>query len=72
MASSVTDPTRPVRRFKRVEVMREVAICPARGCGKEFDAKRSDQVFCSNACRQIAHRDRHDHQRVEFHEERNG
>lgn len=44
----------PVRRIKRVEALVEVAVCPARGCWVEFTPKRSDQTFCSNACRQRA------------------
>lgn len=42
----------PVRRIKRVEALVEVAVCPARGCWVEFKPIRSNQTFCSNACRQ--------------------
>jgi hypothetical protein len=29
---------------------------PYKGCGKTFTPKRSDAVYCSNACRQRAYR----------------
>jgi uncharacterized OB-fold protein len=29
---------------------------PCKGCGKTFTPKRSDAVYCSNACRQRAYR----------------
>ena len=42
------------RRRKRVLAHRPPAICPE--CQKEFERKRSDARFCSDRCRQKAHR----------------
>lgn len=60
--------TEPVQRQKRVEVDTIVHVCPARGCGREFKPKRSDQVYCGDLCRWRAWDDR----RKAFHEEPNG
>ncbi len=38
---------------------RVTAISACRQCGRPFEANRSDAVYCSNACRQKAHRGRH-------------
>ena len=59
----------PVRRQKVVQMTIQVAVCPARGCWREFKPSRTDQVYCSGACRRRANRDR---DRETCHEERHG
>jgi protein-arginine kinase activator protein McsA len=44
------------RRRQRRKEDREGLAC--QNCSRPFDAKRRDAKFCSNACRQAAHRNR--------------
>lgn len=57
MPKAKADPVRQLRQCI-IEVMREVGICPAPGCEREFWPSRDDQVYCSHACRKAAQRDR--------------
>lgn len=70
MLSERAERTKPVRRLARMEILTEIGVCPAPGCGDEFTPRYSEQAFCSNACRQAAHRERH-RQSKTFHGERN-
>ncbi len=46
------------RKARRIKV-RQARQKPCAVCGKTFKGKRSDARFCSNACRQRAHRHAH-------------
>lgn len=56
----------PRRERRTITIETEVRFCPV--CDRELQG-RSDKVYCGEACKQAAHRERHPKQ---FHEERNG
>jgi hypothetical protein len=55
------DQARAERKKRRLRLNPASAICQC--CGKTFAAFRSNQLFCSSACKQTAHRRRKDEAR---------